>query len=314
MNFPHSFSEQELAWMQASSVLVAVIALLFSALAVYFTARTYWQKKGAFVRGQYGIISSSVHTEHKYVCNVVLENLKDRSIVVFGIYLRLARNVFLEIERFDEEPLILKSFEATTRRYDPLDSYSFNMRRFNVNHLFNDRYKGVRLVLATSEGKVVIKKPILIWDPSHQWFRNHSIITMRPNRATFEGKGYGGNVLYVVHLRKGEEILQTFSLYPGEHTYKWFSDLGGTEDTLESAEKVKIVFEKAIAESGMKADRVTVIDAREALEKAYKDYAEEKTLDLRTSWFFVHVLARFATFWSRRKLRKENQARMHKSQ
>jgi hypothetical protein len=275
--------------MQASSVLIATIALLFSVLAVYFTARAYWQKRGASVRGHY-TFSSSVTTEQKYVSDILLENLKDRSIVIFGFYLRMSRNVYIEIERFDEEPLILKPFEVLARSYDPIDSYSFNMKRFNLNHLFDDKYRGVRLVLATSAGKLVIKKPVPIWNPIHDWFKNHAILTMQTDRSTFDGKGYGGNILFVVHLYKGDEIFQTFALYPREYTYKWFKDLGGSEDTLKSVTKVKELFEKFIEKDDIKADNVSVINARERLERHYQDYAKEQVLDLKSSWFFVHVL------------------------
>lgn len=312
MDFSYSFSDQELAWMQASSVLVAMIALLISALAIYFTAKTYWQKKGAFVRGHY-TTSSSVTTKHKYVSNILLENLKDRSIIIFGFYLRMSRNIYIEIETFEEEPLILKPFEVLARSYDPIDSYSFNMKRFNLNHLFDDTYRGVRLVLATSAGKLVIKKPVPIWNPIYEWFKNHSIITMQTNRFTFAGKAYGGNILFIVQLYKDDKVCQTFPLYPQEHTYKWFKDLGGSEDTLKTVDNVKKLFEKVIKKDGMKADRVFVIDACEAQKKAYEDYDEEKVLDLESSWFFVNVLARISTFLANRKMHKQNEARNRKN-
>src|SRR5439155_13648994 len=41
-----------------------------------------------------------------------LENLKDRAVVIFKIYMKFGNNVFIEIDDFANNPLILKPFEV----------------------------------------------------------------------------------------------------------------------------------------------------------------------------------------------------------
>ena len=85
----------------------------------FFTARAYWQKKGAFIRGDFGV-SRSITTDQSYVSHVMLENLKDRAVVVFGIYLRFSNGFMIELETFDA-PHVLRPFEVERRNYDPID-------------------------------------------------------------------------------------------------------------------------------------------------------------------------------------------------
>ena len=93
------------------SVNISLVALIISIIALIYTVRTYLLKAGSNVRGSFGMCSSSVSSEDQYVTIITLENLKDRAIVIFKIYLKIGHNYFLEIENFNGEPLILKPFE-----------------------------------------------------------------------------------------------------------------------------------------------------------------------------------------------------------
>lgn len=102
------------------SLINSIVALIVSVIALIYTVRTYLLKSGSSVRGSYGTCSS-VSCEDKYVSSVTLENLKDRSTVIFSIYLKIGHNYFLEIENFESSPLILKPFEVYRKEYDAID-------------------------------------------------------------------------------------------------------------------------------------------------------------------------------------------------
>lgn len=313
MTFPYSFSENDLAWIQASSVLIALIALIVSILAIYFTVKSYRLKRGAFVRGSYGIVSSTVATDHKYVHQITLENLKDRSIVVFAIYIKLARNFYLELETFEDEPIILAPFEVIRRRYDPVDEYSFNNRKLDLNDLFDDTYKRPKIVLSTTDGKLTVKKSLKSWDPVYEWFKNHGVVTAHPLRTTFDGKAYGSNILYLVKLFKDEDLIQTIPLNPRESQYKWFADLGGTSETLLSTGAVAKMFETAIVNEKIKATSVEVVDLQKILKERYQDLDQDRKKAKIKSWFELRVLAKLGTILSERRIRKTNKARNQKA-
>jgi hypothetical protein len=310
MSFPHILSDEALAWIQAVSVLIALIALLFSAIAVYFTVLMYRQKRGSFVRGRYSITSSSVATESKYVNEVILENLKDRSLVIFGIYLRLSSGYMVEIESFYESPLILKPFEVVKRSYDPIDFYSFNARRIDLNNLFDDGYRRNRLVLGTTDGKLIVRDPIPIWNPIHDWFKNHLQITAQIHRTNFRGRAYGENIIYLVELYKDDTLTQSIPIYPREFSYKWFRDLGGVEDSLSSVENMTTLFDAAIEDGKINVDRAAIINAvdlrHKRLDSNFESIKREPIVAKPSSWFFVNITGRLATLYNSRQLRRKN--------
>lgn len=79
-------------WFSISALFISTVALLFS-------AKTYRRKSGVFVRGNFSIASNR-DCNDKYVASVILENLKDRAVTVFAIYLRIGYNYYIEIEDF----------------------------------------------------------------------------------------------------------------------------------------------------------------------------------------------------------------------
>jgi hypothetical protein len=297
------------AWLQAFSTFFALLALILSALAVYFTVRTFRLKRGAFVRGQYGMISSSIATNDPYVSEVLLENLKDRSVVIFGIYLWLDHGYYLCLEEFEGDPLIISPFEVVRRKYDPLDSYSFSMKRLKIDALLKNQRR-TKIVLSTTDGMITVKKPVFINKPVYRWFKNHFIVEIRTDRMTYRGKSYGGATKYLVNLFKDNELVDTVQLYGDDQKYKWFRALGGDETDLASVDTVQQFFEKAIGNKKFKANRVEVIDYQEALNRHYKDFRYlEPMMAKRRSWFVVHVVGYLLTAWHTRRLRKDNRNR-----
>lgn len=304
-----NLTPEVIAWLQALSTLFALLALILSALAVYFTVLTFRLKRGAFVRGQYQVVSSSVDTNDPYVCEVLLENLKDRSVVIFGIYLWLDHGYYLCLEEFAEDPLIVSPFEVVKRKFGPIDGYNFNMRRLKIDELLGNRRR-TKIMLSTADGMITVKKPIFVDKPVYQWFKNHLIVEIGVDRMTFRGKSYGGATKYLVSLFKNDELVETIQLYGHDQKYKWFRDLGGEATNLESTHAVQQFFERVIEGENFKANRVEVIDYQEALNRHYKDISDlEPRVVKRRPWFVVHVVGYLLTAWNNRRLRRENSAR-----
>jgi hypothetical protein len=151
------------------STLRVIAGTVLSCAAVFVAYRGYTRKSGLRLRGSFGT-TSTIECADDFVNRVILENMKDRAVTIFAIYLRLGYNVYVVIEDFGNEPFILKPYETYNKRYDPIEFYTFNMRRLQIDDLLKNRAVRKRLVLSTSTGKYTVRKWIGRWDPVHTWF------------------------------------------------------------------------------------------------------------------------------------------------
>ena len=198
------------------SIVVAFVALVVSIIALVYTAKAYLLKSGAYIRGSYSICSD-ISCEDKYIHNLKLENLKDRALVLFKIYLQIGHNYFLEIEDFEDNPLILKPFEIYSKEYDPIDLYSIGMGRILLNDLLDKKTVKKRIVLSTSEGKYVVKDFINYWDPMFLSFQNYATAVIRPLRSIYKGKSYGSNAKYIVEFKLENGSEEIVPIYPRDY-------------------------------------------------------------------------------------------------
>ncbi len=293
-------------FIQFFSVILAVFALLISIIAVYFTIKIYDLKRGVSVRGSFSYTISCIYTKDKFVNEITIENLKDRTVVIFAIYLKLSRNFMIEIERFDNKPFILKPYEVLRRNYDPVDGYTFNMRRYDINHIFNPSEYTSHIILSTPDGRIKVKKQIEEWDPVSDWFRNHLIVTLQTHRVKFHDKSYGGNALYLVELIKDGDLIHSIPIYKKEYEYKWFKDLGGDKKDLLSPDRIRSVFERAITGGKFSADAVNVIEIQEVLRSTYRDYKKSAIQAQNRSWFMTYVVGKILTKREEMRIRKIN--------
>ena len=169
-----------------------VFAAVLSAMGLFFTIDRYLLKKGVSCRGSYSI-RSSIECEDTYVSGVLIENLKDKPLIIYGIYLRVARNIFLELSEFDESPIILKSYEAEKISYDPMEYYEFNLAKVKLDKFLMGRSKRMDLYISSSHGRVRVKPLKRIWNPAMDQFANRSIIVPRVVRLSADGKSWGSN-------------------------------------------------------------------------------------------------------------------------
>lgn len=305
MELPYTFSDQELAWIQATSLLIALIALLISVAAVYFTLKTYRQKKGQFVRGTYSV-SISKASYDTYVSNITLENLKDKAVVIFGIYLKLSNRVTLEIEDLKKKPLILKPFEAINIEYDPVHFYGYSDCQISLNKLFASGSLKNKLVLATTGGRLVVKRDIPIWDPEMDYFKNPLLILINPIRYFYNGKSYGSNCIYLVLIYKENKLAESIPIYPNDHYLAWFNHLGGNERSLSSKSSVENMFYDAVKSEKIKADKIEVIDMKADSVGIYNYYPYKETIPNEPSWILVSIIGRWKGFKRRIETRKLN--------
>ena len=84
-------------------------------------------------------MASSVYCDDPYLSSLVIENLKDRAITIFEIYLKVGNHCYIQIEDFDPKPLVLRAYETYQKEYGPIEFYSVNMKRVGLSELLSGR-------------------------------------------------------------------------------------------------------------------------------------------------------------------------------
>lgn len=287
------------------SLINSAIALIISVIALVYTVKTYLLKSGTKIRGSYGTCSS-IACEDEYVSRVTLENLKDKSTVIFKIYLLIGHNYFVEIDNFGDTPLILKPFEAFNKEYGHIDLYSVSMRKIDLNKLFRNDNVKKRIVISTSRGKYVVKDHVRYWDPIVDFFKNYSTAVINIRRTVYKNKSYGSNVLYIVDMetKNGEQIIP---IYPGDHELIKFKKINLTEDCLKSKESLELFFNDLKKSETISFENINIFDMKANLEKKYKlEYQQEPIVAKPYSYYKYKILGWLLTKHKDRLLREKN--------
>lgn len=288
----------------------AVVAICVSTLALFIAAKNYRRKAGLFIRGAFSIASSR-DCDDQYVSIVILENLKDRAITVFSIYLRVGHNYYIELENLEDRPLLLKAYETYQKNYGPLQFYEINCRQMNLNSLLGNTKVNKRLVLSTSEGKYVVPSSIRRWSPIGDFFRNHMTAVVRPVRTSYKEKHVGGNIKYVVEFIGENGQAEIIPIHPEDFRLKIFRNFPLTPSSLESTESLKAYLTEQMNSGKLVCRSFNVHDVAAWKERAAEIYHGPTIQATAIGFLYYHVGGRLFTWFSDRKLRKENAKRQH---
>lgn len=287
------------------SGIISIVALLISITALIYTVKTYLLKAGAHIRGYFSI-HSSICCEDKYVGSIALENMKDRSTVIFKIYLLVGRNYYIELENFEDEPLILKPFEAYSKQYNPVDFYSVSMKRIKLNELLDSRKVKSRLVLSTSDGMYEINEWIKRWDPIVNFFNNHMTAVIQPMRSTYKNKCYGSNAKYIVDIKTENGKEETIAIYPSDYEIKRFKKFSLSKESLDSKENLEYFLYEKADEGVLNCTDIVVHDIESWRKEIYDDH-DKKVINAKYyGWFTYVVMGRIYTLLSDISLKLKN--------
>ncbi|MGO4746512.1 hypothetical protein [Serratia quinivorans] len=273
------------------------IAIIISLTALYFAVRNYRRKSGIHIRGQF-CITSSANAEDKYVSSITLENFKDRSVIIFKVFLRVGINYYIEIDDFEHDPKILKSYESYTSNYGPVDFYCFNMNRIKLNHFLHSRNTKIHIVLSTSHGKYVVKDFIERWDPVFDFFRNHFTACIQPMRPIKNSGYYGSEFKYLVKLHTEDEYIRTIPVYSNDFDYPRFDKFRLTVESLSSRESLENFLTEQAINGNLKCVNVEVIDAEKLRKMNYSHEFENVYEAEHCSPFYYFVVGRLLTILS----------------
>lgn len=281
--------------------LISVLGLI----GVIYGLKNYRRKSGIHVRGNY-CISEIINAEDKYISNITLENFKDRSVIIFKIFIRVGHNYYIEMDDFESEPKILKSYESLTFNYQPVDFYSLNLQRVKLNKILNSRHSKIRIVLSTSQGKYVVKKFIKQWDPIFEFFKNHMTACIVPMHPLEKTGHYGTEFKYLVKLTTEDGYTNTIPVYTTDINHSRFGNFELTSEAISSSENLHTFLLKKAFSGHLKCTAVEVIDAEQLRRKNYGHTYAHTFEATHFNWFTYKVMGRIGTIYSNLKLKIQN--------
>lgn len=292
---------------------VALATLVISAFAALYAWQSVRLKKSVKIQSQ--IIGG--HTPQgftdKYPRTVLLQNLKDKSEAIFGIYMKVGHNLYIKLEDLQDDPIIIGPFETISRTYGPVSLYGMNMRRLDLNRMLEDPKIKKRIVLHTSHGRHVTKTRKKYWNPILDVLSGSGIGLATAHWITEPKlpkiKSIPFNAKYVVEIQKDQD--KKYYSYITETGNK---DLGITQEHLQNPNELKEVIEKTFGSRDYYPSSIEIFSVEDNqeliyLQEFYKDSVEFKV----SSWLMAYIANKPVHWYREWKMSETNFNRNKKS-
>lgn len=287
---------------------LSIVAIGISLLALMVTAKDHWRKIGTYIRGTF-IVGTSRDCNDHYITCLTLENLKDRAVTIFSIYLKVGHNYYIQLEDLEDKPLIIRPFETYQKELGPVEFYAVSANRIDLNKLFNDKRTKKQIVLSTSEGKYRVPSDIRRWNPITELFRNHMTAIIMPVYSVHKGVFLGSNIKFVIEFvsSKGEE--EIVPIHARDYEVKVFRNFRLTPESLESKEALEALLREQVQNGALSCKEYAVYDMASWRERAHSFYTGKMIHAEYLNAFQYRIIGRIATRYSDWKLKRENKRR-----
>ena len=277
--------------------------MIVSAIALIYTIKTFWLKKGCHVRCNIAT-SSSFETEEVYVNEIELENLKDKTIAIYNIYLRFGANVYLDLlchptcMEASTQTVILNPYEVKVIKLHPQVIYVSNLQRV----LGIENYLNIRstVVLSTNYGKIEVKNNVKRWEPLNDYWKNYSTLIIQPYRLfhggnTYNDRCYGSRILYLVNVNLYNGTKLSCPIYK-DVKVQFFNKLTFTDAILSSKEDLtKFLYEQRDS-NNIDFKDIEIIDLKSEIESIKGRY--HSTIEIKPiSKFRYYTIERIRTIY-----------------
>ena len=283
---------------------IALASFAIAALALVFSIRGDRRKSGIEIRADFSV-ASSVQSAERWVSQVRLENLKDRPLSVYKIYLEVGHGLHIEVEDFTEHPLSLDAYSVYQQKYDPVEFYSHGMSR--VTGFLGDKKSRQRIVLTTSQGRYYPRRGTKTFDDPFldTILRNITTGVVHPERLTHKGRSYGSEAKFVVTFSNADGTEEVVPIYPRDYEIRKFRNFKLTREAIESQQSLEEFLQEQVAAGNLSYLSLSVVDLHAVRRNVFKDYSETKTFTPQ-GWFSNKVVGRGLTVWEKFVLARKN--------
>ncbi len=294
------------------NIFLSLGAFIISIIALVYTVKTFILKSGLKIRCSL-TTCSSIDCDDKYISSITLENIKDRSTVIFKIYLRFKHNVYIEIEDFSEKPLILKPFEVYFKEYDPVLFYSSGTQFVKVDHLLNNQKIQRSIILSTTNGKYKVRTYISGFDAISTSLRNFYTLAVTPRRLEYNNKAYGPRIRYLIDLKYDNGERNIIPVHKSKEYHKVFKNIDFTMTALQSKENLEKFMLKQKRLGKFKFSEIKVIDYEQAVGESKEVYKTEPYVAETCGYFEYSIVGKIVTKIEDYKLWKKNRENRRKN-
>lgn len=302
------------------NIIIAASALIVSLIVLRITYITWKLKYGQAVRASIAI----ARTNKTYISNVVVENLKDRDLIIYAIYIKFGANVYIDLldidYHFDRYTHIIPGLSTRIFELGPPLYYTKSSLEVDIEELLNNWTAG-SIVLHTNIGLIKAKKIKNNWLPIVQYFKNYGTSYIRPRRFYTKNSvpsskrqsenyidytSYDSSVIYVVTLKFADGTFYDFEI-PPTHNYVPFQKLKFSDEVLANEDMLREYFINSRDKGLIKFEEIIGIsNIQQIIEKDRKIGIEKNPYKIEVlNWFDYHIIWKFRTLWYNRNCRKK---------
>jgi hypothetical protein len=293
------------SFLRETQMFTSIAAFFISLAALIVATRNYRRKSGVMVRGYFGFAWSKSCND-RYVTHVVIENLKDRAITIFAIYVKVGHNYYIHIEDHEDKPLILPPYSTYRKDFGPIEFYGFNGRKIDLNNVIKNDQAKQQLVLSTSDGKFVVPRTMSRWNPIRDYFDNDMTIVVRPIQSTYKDRHLGSNVKFVAECAREGGDPEIIPIHAQDYEVSVFRNFKLTKESLESKTALNEFLQSKLENGQLSCKQVIVHDVDEWRERSQEFYKERPITMKYYNAFQYFILGRLGTMLRDWKLKLKN--------
>ena len=301
------------------NTLISVCALIVAICSMYVAFQTWLLKKGHKVRGAY-YIKSSIDSSFTYIHRIVLENLKDKDLVIYNIYIKFGRNIYVNIlspDVTDDDRLhIIPALSTRQFVFGPPYMSVENSYLVDLSTLLNKySYRHGKIVLLTSSGRINVSRSYEFEKtPLVDYFKNYGTMDILQYRyptqssilskkeqdvSTIDYSSYGDRIKFIVKLRfeNGREIEYKVHKQK-EYKVVFFDNLNFTDKSLENKENLRKFLEDEKKNNHIEFEEIiSIIDLQEVFIKQREKLPNYPTELVPEGWVQYHIFDWIQTKW-----------------
>ncbi|CAM2881161.1 hypothetical protein [Vibrio diazotrophicus] len=291
---------------------VALATLVISAFAALYAWQAVRLKKSIKIQSQIIGGHTPIGFTDKYPKTILLQNLKDKSEAIFGIYMKVGHNLYIKLEDLQDDPIIIGPFETISRTYGPVSLYGMSMRRLDLNRILDDQKIKKQIVLHTSHGRHVTKTRKKYWNPIQDVLSGSGIGLATAHWITEPKlpkiKSIPFDAKYVVEIQNDQDKRYSYITETGN------KDLGITQEHLKNPDELIEVIEKTFGRRDYHPSSIRIISVKENQELAYLQEFYQKNVEFNvSSWFLAYITNKPVHWYQKWKMSETNFNRNKKS-
>ena len=299
-----------------------LLSIIIATIAGVFTYLTYKLKIGQKAKASCVITYSK---DLPYISSVIIENLKDKDLVIHDIYVKFGPDIYVDLldkDFSDKYNIVVPPLGVKEIKFGPVFMYNVNTHRVTVESLFKTtKYK---IVLSTSHGKLTCNDWGKGWNAISESLNNHHVVVVYPNKIystssvyfknnfetpAIDYSSYSDEVQYVVKIttKDGEQMF--CKIYNNNKKIKLFENLTFSEDVLKDEVSIRKYLNKAKEKKIVNFSKIEEIyDVRKMMASTLEHYQDE-TIELKSEnpWHFYTIgcinsnWENFKLWWQNRK-------------